>query len=124
MLKQFVRESVEEALKLESALAKLRTSPRIVVMHYAPIQETVRGEPLEILPFLGSSRLEEPVNRYGATALFHGHAHHGALEGRTLGGVPVYNVALPLLKRQRPGRRAIRFLDVPVAHAPAAIILY
>ncbi len=113
ILKQFVREAVEEALKLESALAKLRTSSRVVLMHYAPIVDTVMGEPAEIIPFLGSSRLEEPVNRYGVTAVCHGHAHHGQAEGRTHGGVPVYNVALPLLRRQFPGQRPIRFLNIP-----------
>lgn len=120
ILKQFARESVEEALKLESALAKLRTPSRIVVMHYSPVLETVLGEPTEIIPFLGSSHLEEPVNRYGATMVFHGHAHHGRPEGRTMAGVPVYNVALPLLRRRFPDRRAIRFVDVPLV-APEAV---
>ncbi|MBX3300631.1 MAG: metallophosphoesterase [Nitrospira sp.] len=109
-LKQFVRESVEEALKLESALAKLRTAHRIVLLHYAPIIETVIGEAPEIIPFLGTSRLEDPINRYGTTAVFHGHAHHGTVEGCTQTGIPVYNVALPLLRRQRaqhPPFRAI-----------------
>lgn len=119
VLKQFARESVEEALKLESALAKLRTPSRVVLTHYAPILETVMGEPHEIIPFLGSSRLEEPVNRYGVTVVCHGHAHHGTLEGTTRGGVKVYNVALPLLRHRFPGRRPIRFLDVPVA--PVAV---
>lgn len=114
VLKQFARESVEETLKLESALAKLRTLSRVVVMHYSPIRDTVVGEPLEIFPFLGSSHLEDPVNRYGVTMVLHGHAHHGTLEGKTRAGVPVYNVALPLLRNQWPGRRAIRFLDLPV----------
>lgn len=120
ILKQFARESVEEALKLESALAKLRTLSRVVLTHYSPILETVLGEPTEIVPFLGSSRLEEPVNRYGVTAVFHGHAHHGRTEGRTMGGVPVYNVALPLLRRRFPDRPPIRFLDVPAA-VPEAV---
>ncbi|HEU4686114.1 MAG TPA: metallophosphoesterase [Nitrospira sp.] len=120
MLKQFVREAVEETLKLESALAKLRTASRVVLTHYAPIAETVQGEPAELFPFLGSSRLEEPLNRYGATAVFHGHAHHGTVEGRTLGGVPVYNVAFPLLRRRFPGRRAIRFVDVPTVSQPVS----
>ncbi|ALA59020.1 metallophosphoesterase family protein [Nitrospira moscoviensis] len=113
ILKQFARESMEEALKLEYALAKLRTASRVVLTHYSPILDTVRGEPQEIIPFLGSSRLEEPVNRYGVTMVCHGHAHHGALEGRTRGGVPVYNVALPLLRQSCPGRRPIRLLDLP-----------
>jgi Icc-related predicted phosphoesterase len=121
ILKQFVRESVDEALKLESALAKLRTPSRVVLMHYSPILDTVVGEPSEIIPFLGSSRLEEPVNRYGVTAVCHGHAHHGQVEGRTRGGVPVYNVALPLLRRRFPDQRPIRFLDVPVGKTETAL---
>ena len=117
-LKQFARESVEETVKLESALAKLRTPSKVVLMHYAPIVDTVRGEPAEIFPFLGSSRLEEPINRYEVTALFHGHAHNGSAEGRTLAGTPVYNVALPLLYKQFPGRRAMRFVEIPSLAAP------
>jgi Icc-related predicted phosphoesterase len=119
-LKQFARESVEETVKLESALAKLRTPSKVVLMHYAPIIDTVRGEPAEIFAFLGSSRLEEPINRYEVTALFHGHAHNGSAEGRTLAGTPVYNVALPLLYKQLPGRRAMRFVEIPSLAAPVA----
>jgi len=115
ILKQFVHEAVEEALKLESALAKLPTACRIVLLHYAPIYATVEGEPAEIIPFLGSSRLEEPLNRYGVTAVFHGHAHHGSPEGRTREGVPVYNVAMPLLRRRFPDQQPVRFFDVPMA---------
>ena len=114
VLKQFVREGVEEALKLESALAKMSTAPRIVLLHYAPIRQTVEGEPAEIIPFLGSSRLEEPLNRYGVTAVFHGHAHHGSPEGKTREGIPVYNVAMPLLRRRYPDRPPVRFIEVPV----------
>jgi Icc-related predicted phosphoesterase len=84
--KQFVHEAVNEAVELESALAKLRTPQRIVVLHYSPIRDTVVGEPPEIFAFLGSSRLEEPLNRYAVTAVFHGHAHHGTPEGQTTGG--------------------------------------
>ena len=107
-IKQFVQEAVDEALKLESALARLRTPQRIAVLHYSPIRGTVEGEPPEIFPFLGCSRLEEPLNRYPVTAVFHGHAHHGSPEGRTGGGVPVYNVSLPLLRQDlpRPARRS------------------
>ena len=117
VLKQFARESVEETVKLESALAKLRTPSKVVLMHYAPIVDTVRGEPAEIFAFLGSSRLEETINRYEVTALFHGHAHNGSPDGRTMAGTPVYNVALPLLYKQFPGRRAIRFVEIPSAAA-------
>jgi Icc-related predicted phosphoesterase len=119
-LKQFARESVEETVKLESALAKLRTRSKVVLMHYAPIVDTVRGEPAEIFAFLGSSRLEEPVNRYDVTAVFHGHAHNGSAEGRTLAGTPVYNVALPLLNKLFPDRRPVRIMEVPSVAAPVA----
>lgn len=101
-IKAFVKEALDEALKLEAALARLRTPRRIAMLHYAPIAETVQGEPVEIFPFLGSSRLEEPLGRFAVTAVVHGHAHAGSPEGRTQGGVPVYNVALPLMRRVRP----------------------
>lgn len=114
IIKQFVDETVKEAVKLESALARLRTSQRVAVLHYAPIQETVKGEPCDILPFLGSSRLEEPLNRLSATVAVHGHAHHGCLEGRTSSNIPVYNVAMPLLKRHFPGQPPFRMLEFPV----------
>ena len=114
-VKAFVRAAIEEALKLESALARLRTPGRVALLHYAPIGATVDGEPVEIYPFLGSSRLEEPLNRYGATAVFHGHAHRGQPEGRTSAGVPVYNVALPLLRRRFPGQPPFRVVEVPRA---------
>ena|SRR6185312_2353621 len=101
-IKSFVHSSMEESLRLERSLAQLRNERRVVVMHYAPIAETAAGEAREIYPFLGSSRLSDVCDRFGATAIFHGHAHHGAMEGRTRGGIPVYNVALPLLQQQKP----------------------
>src|SRR5262249_33447983 len=82
VIKKFVQEAIAEALKPESALAKLRTPHRIAVLHYSPIQATVQGEPEQIYPFLGSSRLEEPLNRYPVTAVFHGHRHQGSPERR------------------------------------------
>ena len=106
-IKLFVQEALHEAMKLESALAKLRTPRRIALLHYSPIAGTVAGEPVEIFPFLGSSRLEEPLLRYPVDAVFHGHAHRGTLEGKTINGVPVYNVARPLLQRTRPGPAAV-----------------
>jgi Icc-related predicted phosphoesterase len=112
-VKQFVQEALREALKLESALAKLRTPRRIALLHYAPVVGTVQGEPLEIYPFLGSSRLEEPLLRYPVDAVFHGHAHRGAHEGRTVSGVPVYNVARPLLQRTWPDRPPFMLFEVP-----------
>lgn len=112
-IKQFVNEAIQEALKLESALAKLRTPQRVALLHYAPIVGTVQGEPLEIFPFLGSSRLEDPLLRYPVNAVVHGHAHRGTLEGKTVNGIPVYNVAKPLLQRTHPDRPAFKLLDVP-----------
>lgn len=112
-IKKFVHEAVDEALKLEAALAKLHTSQRIAVLHYSPIQETVEGEPPEIFPFLGSSRLEEPLTRYSVTVALHGHAHHGHLEGRTSSDIPVYNVSMPLLKRAFPEQPPFRLLEIP-----------
>ena len=117
-IKLFVREAVDEALKLESALARLRTPTRIAVLHYAPIRETVEGEPLEIYPFLGSSRLEEPLGRYHVHAVFHGHAHKGAPQGKTAHGIPVYNVALPVLREHYPDRPPFRLLEVPLVAEP------
>ena len=106
-----MREAVDEALKLETALARLRTPHRIALLHYAPIVATVEGEPPEIFPFLGCSRLEEPITRYPVTAVFHGHAHHGRPEGRTRNGVPVYNVSLPLLRALSP-ERPYRLIEI------------
>ena len=79
----------------------------------------MEGEPREIFPFLGSSRLEEPLNRYQVTMAFHGHAHRGAAEGRTSTGIPVFNVALPLMRRVLSESMPIRIVEMPVL-APAA----
>jgi Icc-related predicted phosphoesterase len=114
-IKQFVQEAVDEAMKLESALARLRTQSRVALLHYAPIRGTCEGEPPEILPYLGSSRLEEPINRYRVSAVFHGHAHRGTPEGRTATGVPVYNVAMPLLARSNPDRPPYLIVELPLA---------
>jgi Icc-related predicted phosphoesterase len=112
-IKLFVQEALNEAMKLESALAKLRTPRRIALLHYSPIAGTVQGEPLEIFPFLGSSRLEDPLLRYPVDAVFHGHAHRGTLEARTISGIPVYNVARPLLLRTRPDLPPFRVVELP-----------
>ncbi len=118
IIKLFVREAVNEALKLEAALAKLRTRHRIALLHYSPIRTTVEGEPFEIYPYLGSSRLEEPINRYQVTAAFHGHAHRGKLEGATQTKIPVYNVSMSVLQQAYPDRLPFYILEVP-ASAPA-----
>ncbi len=93
-IKVFVDESRDEARKLENALRSLRTERAVAVLHYAPIPETVEGEPLEIYPFLGSSRLAHAIDRFdNVKAVVHGHAHRGAYAGRTPRGVPVFNCA-------------------------------
>jgi Icc-related predicted phosphoesterase len=109
--KGFVQETVSESLKLEAALGQLDTEKRVVIMHYSPIPKTTEGENPEIRAFLGCSRLMGPVDRYGAHAVFHGHAHHGSLEGATDKGVPVYNVAMPLLRKHNSEQR-FRVLEV------------
>jgi Icc-related predicted phosphoesterase len=118
-IKNFVKEAIDETLKLESALARLRTRRRIVLLHYAPIQATVAGEPAEIFAYMGSGRLEDPINRYGADAVFHGHAHRGAAEGATTKGIPVFNVSVSLLRRQFPGQPPYRVFEVEVEDSAA-----
>lgn len=103
-MKAFVQEAVDEALHLDRALARLDQDhdhqlKKIAIMHYSPLVETVIGEPEAIYPFLGSSRLAEPLTRRKVTAAFHGHAHSGTLEGEAPGGVKVYNVAKPILDK-------------------------
>lgn len=101
-LKDFVKVGQHEAEKLTQALERLRTEDRVdrlvAVTHYAPIRDTVVGEPAEIFPFLGSSRLCEAIDRFKVDVAFHGHAHYGTALGHTPAGIPVYNVARPLVK--------------------------
>jgi len=100
-IKAFVQASVDENLKLESSLRMLKTERTVVVLHYAPIAATLEGEPLEIFPFMGSARMGETIDRFdGVKFVVHGHAHSGVFEGHTPRGVPVYNVARPVLARK------------------------
>jgi Icc-related predicted phosphoesterase len=110
-IKSFVRAGIDEAVKLERAMSQLRTQKRVVVLHYSPIAATVEGESPEIYPFLGTSRLAEVVDRHGADFVVHGHAHHGKLDGKTTGGVPVHNVAITLLQSQTPST-VYRIFDI------------
>ncbi|HEX8233937.1 MAG TPA: metallophosphoesterase [Caulobacteraceae bacterium] len=98
-IKSFVQEAVKDANELENSIRMLRTERSVVVLHYAPVADTVQGEPPEIFPFLGSTRLAETIDRYeNVDLVVHGHAHRGAYQGKTARGVPVYNVALPVLR--------------------------
>lgn len=102
MNKEFVHEAVNEALRLDQALVRLgNETKKIAVLHYAPIKDTLVGEPVEIFPFLGSSHLEETLNRRQVLAAFHGHAHAGTLEGETSAGIKVFNVAKALLSKMK-----------------------
>lgn len=101
-IKVLVQASIDEALKLERAMAQLRASKRVVILHYAPILATVQGEPPETYPYMGTSRLAEVIDRHGADLVVHGHAHHGTPDGTTTAGIPVHNVALALLQKQDP----------------------
>jgi Icc-related predicted phosphoesterase len=108
-VKTFVNEAVGEAMRLENAMRALGTKRSVVVLHYAPIAETVEGEPLEIFPFLGNSRLAETIDRFTVSAVVHGHAHRGRYQGRTPGGAPVYNVAFAI---EKPSGRPYAVLEV------------
>jgi uncharacterized protein len=110
-IKTFVKASIDEALKLERAMSQLRTPKRVVVLHYAPVAATVQGEAPEIFPYMGTSRLAEVVDRHGADLVLHGHAHHGASNGKTTGGIPVHNVAITLLQAQQPSA-AYKIFDI------------
>jgi Icc-related predicted phosphoesterase len=110
-VKAFVQTGIEEALKLERALTYMRAPKRVVVTHYAPIAATIEGEPKEIYPFLGSSRLAEIIDRGGAVLAVHGHAHRGRPDGQTTAGIPVHNVSLPLLMSGEPAH-AYRIFDI------------
>jgi len=108
-IKQFVGEAMNETIKLENAMRQVRAKRSLVILHYAPIVETIESEPLEIYPFLGSSRLAETIDRFKVNAIVHGHAHRGRFEGRTPGGQPVYNVAKHI---EKPNGKPYAILEI------------
>lgn len=97
-MKAFVRHTKVVAQALHDALTSLDTDIRVAITHYAPVEETLCGERREIYAFLGSYLLAEAVDGAGANLLVHGHAHAGSERGVTPGGVPVRNVAQPVLR--------------------------
>lgn len=121
-IKAFVQEGIQESLKLECALGSLRTTYRIALTHYAPIEATIIGERPEIFPYLGTSRLEDAMQHTPIHMAIHGHAHGGSREGRTSRGVPVYNVAMPLLLRTT--RQAFRIFELQTDLERAAPVSY
>jgi Icc-related predicted phosphoesterase len=98
-MKAFMHVTERAALSLESSLHALRADVRVAMLHYAPVKDTLAGERLEIYPFLGSYRLAEALDNAGADLAIHGHAHSGAQKGVTARGIPVRNVAMPLIRR-------------------------
>jgi uncharacterized protein len=100
-LKTFIKTSIDEAVQLENALVKLDCKQRVAVLHYAPIRETLQGEPKELFPFLGSSRLCNALDRQGVDLIVHGHAHHGSPQGVTQSGIPVHNVSRFVQEKNR-----------------------
>lgn len=112
LIKSFVQEAIDHAVRLEQALTKLQTDRRVVLLHYSPIRATVEGEDPEIFPFLGSTRLEEPINRFRASAVFHGHAHNGTPDGQTSTGIPTHNVSLPLLTKHDANMPGFRVFEI------------
>lgn len=99
-MKAFMRHAAEAANRLEKALRSVDAADvRVAVMHYAPVDGTLRGERPEIYPFLGSYLLAEAIDNAGADLAVHGHAHGGSERGTTPGGVTVRNVAQPVLRQ-------------------------
>lgn len=115
-MKSFVQEAVNESLLLDRALARLEqehaTIKKVALLHYAPIAETVSGEPEQIYPFLGSTHLMEPLQRRKVSAAFHGHAHAGKFEALSPTGIPIYNVAVPVLRAHHGNNRAYALIDI------------
>ena len=107
--KHIVGTTLDEVQRLEFSLRRLSTPIRVVLLHYAPIVDTVMGEPEQIMPFLGNDRLVEPIDRFKAAAVFHGHAHHGTFRGKTPGGVPVFNVSHVLVNAAGEGEMYFLF---------------
>jgi Icc-related predicted phosphoesterase len=117
VMKAFVEETTAEAARLRGALEGLDTDYRIALLHYSPVEETLRGERVEIYPFLGSYLLAEAVDTAGADLVVHGHAHHGSERGTTPGGTRVRNVAQPVIQQ---AYRVFDLGDLDRARVPAS----
>lgn len=97
-MKAFMRHSKTNAKILETSIRELKTDYKIVLLHYSPTTQTLVGEKKEIYPFLGSYHLAEAIDHGKADIAFHGHAHGGIEKGETPGGIPVRNVAQPVIR--------------------------
>ena len=98
-MKAFIQAADDAALALETQLRALRADHRVALLHYAPVRGTVEGERLELFPYLGAYQLADAIDRAGADLALHGHAHYGSVEGATSGGIPVRNVAMPVIRK-------------------------
>jgi Icc-related predicted phosphoesterase len=98
-MKLFANASMLTAAAMETALTSLDTDVRVLLTHYAPIRGTLHGESPELYPLLGSYLFAELADRAGVDLLVHGHAHDGTEKGATPSGIPVRNVAQPVLRR-------------------------
>ncbi|GIF00309.1 metallophosphoesterase family protein [Paractinoplanes rishiriensis] len=98
-MKDFVGTTEAIADRLAAALQSVRADALVALTHYAPVPETLVGEPLEIYAFLGCYQLGRAIDSAPTSLALHGHAHHGSERGRTPGGVPVRNVAHPVIKQ-------------------------
>ena len=98
-IKTFVEVAEREAIKLDYGLAQTHAEKKVAITHYAPIKETIVGEPEPIFPFLGSSRLERALVAHRPVLALHGHAHKGTFSAESKSGVRVCNVALPILRQ-------------------------
>ncbi len=97
-MKRFIHTGREAADALYAELTSLDCDVRIALLHYSPSRDTLLGEKLELYPFLGSYLLGEAIDRAGCDLALHGHAHRGAERGLTPGGIPVRNVAMPVIR--------------------------
>jgi Icc-related predicted phosphoesterase len=98
-MKEFVSTTEVIADRLAAALQSVQCDALVALTHYAPVPDTLVGEPLEIYPFLGCYQLGRAIDSAPTALALHGHAHHGSERGRTPGGVPVRNVAHPVIKQ-------------------------
>jgi Icc-related predicted phosphoesterase len=93
-LRHIYQETSAEVDAIEHGLEAIAgCHKRIVLLHYAPIVDTIVGEPEAIWAFLGSGRMAGPIGMHRPDLVVHGHAHHGGTQG-SIGTVPVYNVAV------------------------------
>lgn len=97
-MKAFIRHTANMATDLRNALGEIVDAEhKVALLHYSPVEQTLQGERLEIYPFLGSYLLAEAIDAAPPDIVLHGHAHSGSQKGMTPGGVPVRNVALPVI---------------------------